>query len=252
MKKQPKFYCVYIITNIISNKQYVGSHVCYKENDNYWCSSKTIKKECLIFGDIFTKEILKDDYQNKFDMLNDETKYILEYNTLAPNGYNRVLPTNHLKFHMDGCEHSKETRLKISKANKGKKKPPRTEEHKKNMSIAAKGKPKSKEHKEKIKKTMKGMNSGIDNIMYGKSTYILWVENFGIEYAENRMKEYRKLKSDVMKGKNVGKKRSEEIKQKLKNIPKLLCYHCNRYIDPGNYKQWHGQRCKYAKNEVNI
>ena len=53
MKKEVTFYYVYIITNLILNKQYVGSRLCYKskiKNDNYWGSSGYLDEDYKIYG----------------------------------------------------------------------------------------------------------------------------------------------------------------------------------------------------------
>jgi hypothetical protein len=42
---------------------------------------------------------------------------------------------------------------------------------------------------------------------------------------------------------------SDSRKQNIKNsrilTKKLQCSHCNKFADPGNYKRFHGERCKY-------
>ena len=53
----------------------------------------------------------------------------------------------------------------------------------------------------------------------------------------------------------TGFKHSAESKQKMSNSRKGIirdkreCPHCNRFLDPGNYAQFHGDRCK--KNLLN-
>ena len=82
MKRNINFYYVYLITNTILNKKYVGSHLCYKDdpnNDDYWGSSKYLNEDYRIYGkENFKKEILQLDYTNKNEMLNGETLYILK------------------------------------------------------------------------------------------------------------------------------------------------------------------------------
>jgi len=111
-----------------------------------------------------------------------------------------------------GKKHSEETKLKISKANKGKaskfKGIPRTTEIKNKISKACKGIPKSKEHKAKLSKLWSGTN----NPNYGKT----WSA------------QTRKLISE----------------SKLKQ-PKIMCDFCKKSFDAGNYKQWHGENCKF-------
>ncbi|MFA5154118.1 MAG: hypothetical protein WC554_16330, partial [Clostridia bacterium] len=120
MKKEIKFYYVYIITNNVLNKQYVGSRICYKEkinDDNYWGSSKYLDADYLIYGkNNFTKEILKDDYQNVDDMLIGESENMHKYNTFEPFGYNRYDPIKRKGFHTGGCCLTDITKEKLSKS----------------------------------------------------------------------------------------------------------------------------------------
>jgi len=105
-KRIPKFYYIYVITNKLTGRQYVGSRVCYEENpydDNYMGSSEYLSKDILEYGiENFKKKILKDDYKNYGDLLDGETFYILEYKTLEPNGYNRFIPNERKGFNTSG------------------------------------------------------------------------------------------------------------------------------------------------------
>lgn len=38
---------------------------------------------------------------------------------------------------------------------------------------------------------------------------------------------------------------SKKFTDYCKNKPKKICEHCNRDIDVANYKQWHGDKCKF-------
>jgi len=86
---EKKFNIVYITTNLINGKQYVGDHSTNNIDDNYLGSGKValwpaIKK----YGkENFKKEILEqfDTKQQAFDA---QEKYIIKYNTLVPAGYN--------------------------------------------------------------------------------------------------------------------------------------------------------------------
>jgi len=188
-----KFFCkyyTYLITNLLLQKQYVGSRMYYGnniENDKYFGSSGDLKKDIELYGkQNFRKKILISDYTNSEEMLISESEFILKYNTLAPNGYNKVIPTDHLKFHTGGCHFkwSEESKEKIKKYRIGEKAPgwgktpwnkgikmtdaqtqkmrkPKSEEHKKNISNAAKMRPAvSIETRNKLSKSLKGKNTG--------------------------------------------------------------------------------------------
>ena len=253
MKKEPNFYYVYLITNLaLNNKQYVGSRMCYAPTPNediYWGSSKYLNEDYEIYGkDKFIKEIITTKYTNVKDMLDGETEYILKYNTLAPNGYNRFLPNRKNGFHGGG---------NIGYW-KGKKQSEETIEKRRQKLI---GKKCATKTKDKIRKTLTGVKhtderrkhiseshigqipwnknkkcgcfSGENNGMYGISVYNLWIEKYGLEEA-NKRKELRKQKSSAsLKGKNKDKKHSKKI-----------CPHCNKEIDISNFNKWHGDNCK--------
>jgi hypothetical protein len=80
---------VYIITNIITGQQYIGASE--KDDPNYYGSSDLVKRDIKNIGkEKFIKEILEYCKPGR-DLINKEKKYIIEYNTLYPNGYNKNL-----------------------------------------------------------------------------------------------------------------------------------------------------------------
>lgn len=172
---------IYLLTNKINNKKYVGQTSNYKErirshfNDNvnsliHMAIVKYGKDSFLCEKIVIVENILADET---------ETKAIMLYNTICPSGYN---------LESGGCKNkvmSEESRKKMSVSkkgrtpwNKGKKcKPswnkgvPATEEVKqrlielrKGCSSWNKGKPMSEETKEKLRQANKGQappNKGI-------------------------------------------------------------------------------------------
>jgi len=219
-----KFHYVYLTTNLINGKQYVGDHSTNNLNDNYKGSGILLRKKFKQYRkENFKKEILEF-FGTKQEAFNAQEKWINDYNTLVPNGYN-ISPKGGL--HISGC-HSKETIEKIRKGNLGKSYK-HTEETKKLISIGLtnrpaskkvvknmskvgksnKGKKRSEEFKENLRKLCQG------NKEYGKgSAGKVWVFNKEINksikiYPEEFGK-YSKL------GWQNGRKFSKEHKQKLK------------------------------------
>lgn len=84
-----------------------------------------------------------------------------------------------------------------------------TEETKRKMSIAGKGRPKSEEHKRKIALA----NTG----------------NVGSAQKRSKISAARKGKSPSNKGVTP---------------PKFQCLHCGEVVSNGNLRRWHGDRCK--------
>ena len=150
------FNYVYIITNLVNNKQYVGDHSTNKLNDNYLGSGIALNNAKNKYGkEKFKKEILEF-FDTKIDAFNAQEKHINEYNTLTPNGYN-ISPKGGL--HVSGC-HSKETIKKIKIGNLGKNKGKHhSKESKESISNGLIGRPSSEKCRENMKRVGK-MNKG--------------------------------------------------------------------------------------------
>lgn len=175
----PKFFYVYIITNKITNEQYVGSKICYKDdplNDGYWGSSRYLSEDIKKHGKHnFEKRIITTEYTNKNSMLDGETFYIKKYDTLYPNGYNRFLPNRKNGFHAFGNvgywknkKVPKEIVEKRANSNRGK---IQTEQTKQKISNSLKGKKFTKERRDKIRNALKGKSELAKNFgppRYGK------------------------------------------------------------------------------------
>lgn len=158
-------YCIYRITNKINGKTYIGQHKYKKLNDSYMGSGKLLKLAKKKYGiENFEKEILEFDIPN-VDLANDwEQMYILfervkgksEYN--IANGGGGVVGVERseewkrkISEAQKGRHLSEETRKKLSEARKGKKHGPLSEEHRRKISEAHKGLHHSEEAKQKMK-----------------------------------------------------------------------------------------------------
>ena len=128
-----------------------------------------------------------------------------------------------------------ESNKKISDYHKGK---PKTEEHKKNMSLAQKGKPKkstvyqSEEYREKMSKAKSGEGNG----------------RYGLEVSNKT----RKKISEANKGNtahNKGVPMSPEMKARISatkkaNAKYITCEHCSKTCIEKMHKRFHGNRCR--------
>lgn len=117
------YYQIYLITNIITNKKYIGQvvkhrgyktrfneHICGVKYANTRLLSNSIKK----YGkENFTIELLEDNISE--NLIDDKEKdYIKKYNTLMPYGYNMTEGGQGVH----GYKHTENDKLKIAKSGK--------------------------------------------------------------------------------------------------------------------------------------
>ena len=209
---EKKFNYVYVVTNLVNGKQYIGDHCTNKLDDNYLGSGRLLNKKINEYGkENFEKEILEF-FNTKEESFDAQEKYIQEYNTLVPNGYN-ISPKG--GYGVPGSFLNESTRKKLSDALKGRK---QTQELINKRAAARKGKKFSEESIKKLKESHKGQipwNKGIKHTEETKQKIKLSLSkekhpNWGKELKP----ETRKKISESNKGKNKSP-RSEETKIKI-------------------------------------
>ena len=146
---------------------------------------------------------------------------------------------------------------------------PKTEEHKRKISEANKGKtlseehkaklrnPKSEEHKEKLRKPKKNKENIGKYERTEETRRKLSESHKGIQAGENNpmfgrshSAEVKQSHSDRMKGNQngKGKVKSEDARAKMsaraKNRKATVCPHCHGSYVGSNYTRWHGDNCK--------
>jgi len=125
---------------------------------------------------------------------------------------------------LDGAsERSAETKLKISLKSKGK---PKSEKHKKSLSIAKMGHKPSKETTAKRVKTRKINNSFLKHHS---------------DETKNKMSIAKK---------NIPKSTEHKLAMSLaqQKVPKQMCPYCKSFFKPGALAQHHGIKCKLYTN----
>jgi group I intron endonuclease len=191
---------IYLTTNLINNKIYIGQHQSKFFDKNYLGTGKLILRAIKKYGkESFNVKILRRCYvKNRFDI--SEKELIKKYNSTSPKiGYNisyggsvpmrgrkHTTKTKNkiskskkgigwskaLREKLTGRKHSEETKLKMSASHMGHKAwnkgIPMTEEAKAKQRIIYKGIPRTEEVKRKISKALKGKYTGKNHPMYGK------------------------------------------------------------------------------------
>ena len=83
-----KHNIVYITTNLINGRQYIGDHSTDNLNDGYLGSGKALIKAISKYGkENFKREILEE-CDTKLTAWRKQKEYISKYNTITPHGYN--------------------------------------------------------------------------------------------------------------------------------------------------------------------
>ena len=147
----------YMVTNKLNGKVYVGSHSwkCEGIDPDYYGSGTAITRAVRKYGkENFQVEVLYY-YSTVEECRADEERILTEYNVRdCPHSYNCK---NSAIGWEKGLERSEETKRKVSQAMKGKNKG-RTlsEEHRKNISEANKGRTVSDATKQKLSQALKG------------------------------------------------------------------------------------------------
>ena len=105
-----KYNYTYVTINLINVKKYIGDHTTDDLDDGYLGSGIALQRAIKKYDKTqFKKEILEF-FDTKQEAFNAQEKWINEYNTLVPNGYNISLKGGHQ------CKNSisEETKKKIS------------------------------------------------------------------------------------------------------------------------------------------
>lgn len=211
-----KYYYVYITTNLKNNHQYIGDHSTNNLNDGYLGSGTLLFEAFKKYGkENFKNEILEF-FDTKEEAFAAQEKYIIQYNTLAPNGYNISPKGGH---NVKDCI-SEKTKIKIGKANKGRQTwlgKHHSEESKKKISQNGKGRiPWNKNKKGISEETrIKASNSHKGQIPW----------NLGLPMREETKEKMRKPKSEQHKEK-LRKPKSEEGRKNIK-----LAHHTPEYFE---------------------
>ncbi len=225
---------VYLTTNKVNGKQYVGSHTTENLDDNYLGSGIIIKKAVKKYGKVnFKKEILKI-CESREEAILLEEYFINENNSLIPTGYN-ISPYGNAAFSgeknpMYGKDpwnkgkkgiYSKETIEKIRNSLKG--------------NTRRLGKKHSKETRQKISDASKGRVPWIKGKKHSKET----IQKLSISHKGQIPWNKDKKTSEETK-----KKLSEAHKGKKLNVPYGICKYCGVKMKMGHLNRYHNDNCK--------
>jgi hypothetical protein len=186
-----QFHYVYITTNLINGNQYIGDHSTNNLNDGYLGSGRPYFQHAIKkYGKSNFKREILEHFNNREEAFLAQEKYINQFNTLYPNGYN-ISPKGGNKFKGSVSEESKR---KMSNSHKGVKREPHSEETKLKIKKGNEGKKISKETREKISNTLKNnipWNKGLKNCFSEESKRKNSESHKGKKFSEEHIRKLR-------------------------------------------------------------
>lgn len=233
---------VYMTTNLVVGSAYIGKHKSIEFDPNYKGSGLYLNRAINKYGhENFYTEMLCPCFSKS--ELNAEERFLIDYfgaqsdtsfYNLAPGGYGGFAAGQH---HPHYNKHpSESTRIKLSKARKGRK---FTAEHRANLSKSISnariGITLSPEHKESIRSAVLGES----NPFYGKHHSASTRESISNSLSGRHLPESTKMKiSESMSGANnprYGVTVSESTRKKMSDASKnrirefhLICKNCHK------------------------
>lgn len=153
---------IYKITNP-KGKIYIGQSTNIVKRKNNYSKLQDCKNQTKLYNSLvkygYSEHIFEVVEECNIEDLNERERYWQDFYNVLGEGLN-------LKLTKTGSRSgycSQETAIKIGNANKGKKKPPRSEEHRKNLSESLKGNTPSEITREKLKQARLGKSPSDKN-----------------------------------------------------------------------------------------
>jgi hypothetical protein len=245
-------YILYKTTNLINNKNYIGIHQTENINDGYLGSGISLIRAIKKYGkNNFSREILEECLSYD-ELLNREKFYVNEQWVNDKNNYNLKTGGQSNGFL------SKESKNKISKTLKlkyknGELKPRLTppyimnDSHKEKISNTLKEKYKLEVHNRKGTEPWNKGKVGLQN-GWNKGLEMGPISDEHKQKISNTLKERYKVNQHNRKNVEPWNKGRTDLKgswNKGLEMDKKECPHCGKYVDSGNAKRWHFEKCKF-------
>jgi len=252
-----RYHFVYLTTNLINGKHYLGKHSTSNLKDRYLGSGKIISQAIKKHGNKNFKCKVLMQFSNEVDAYRAERLLGVIWKVREnKNFYNLTdCGTGALS-----CKRSPESVAKGADKIRGKKQPPELiekrirsriennsfiwkQEAKDRFSQKMKGKVLSEETKRRMSKSKKGRTFSDETLKKLSEASKKWHKEFGhSQESKNKI-------SKANKGRIATTETKEKMKESAKLRIKLICPYCDRELDKGNYVKLHGEKCKFKKDE---
>lgn len=257
------YYTIYITTNLINNKKYIGKHETESLDDDYLGSGLILNKAIKKYGrHNFKKQVIYV-FDNNKDMMDKEVEMITEEVINSPEYYNIayggqggciVLKSGHPLYEI--------TKKKISQTNS--KNGKIISERQKELYVTGKlihpmlGKSQTEQQKLRVSQALKNKPKNKEAVIKQTQSIMKTLHAPGYIHPNTGLirssETIQKIKDNHrnMKGQHnhmFGKQHNEESRLKMsnaqKNIKKQKCIHCNMMASPSNIVRWHNDNCKF-------
>ena len=242
---------VYLTTNLINSKKYVGQTVTPLNGRKYVGSGKLIKAAIKKYGiENFKREDLFEGTEYQVDLK--EAEYIREFNAVESYDFYNLKEGGHHGRHgeetkkliglkITGRKDSNETKKKKSNAHKGEKNAFYNKKHtKKSRSKIKESREKqvfpegtNKKRSDTIKKTLQQTPREQCNVCKD------WFEPRRLKQSHN----------ERCGGNTYTIGQRKERSEVTKNLPKFQCTNCGVWYFKRNLIQYHNEKCKKGKTE---
>jgi group I intron endonuclease len=233
-RKQYTYHYIYKTTNLINMQYYIGMHSTFNIEDGYLGSGKKINYSIRKYGiENFKREILEF-HLTREELIIAEIKIVNSDLIKDPLCMNLRTGGTCAPASNFGSKRSEETKLKMSLWE-------RTDEYRKKLSKASKGKKKSTSHRENIARVQTGRKTSEETkLKMSKSA------EGKLKSEETRLK-MSKPKSEETRLK-MSKPKSEETRLKMsEGVKNMKCPHCDLIARGNGMKRWHFDNCKFKK-----
>lgn len=209
------YYFIYVTTNLVNGKQYVGQHCTYDLNDEYLGSNVDLKKDINLFGiQNFERKVIE--YCNDiYHLAKRELHWIVQFNAVEnENWYNRDYKCSPNVFF--GKKHSRISKEKMSEKRRLVDPKKYSIKHKESYPKMGhrKGVKLTDEHKIKIGVASTGPRNGFFGKTHSQEQIEKWKK-------ERKGKKQPKEVINKRVEKNKGQKRTEEQKARIRQGLKM-------------------------------
>lgn len=218
------YYTIYQTTCLLNGKKYIGKHATLDVNDSYLGSGLILSKAIKKYGkENFKKEILFI-FDNEYEMNRKEIELISEdiiksddYYNIAYGGHGGaiVLKSGH-PLYEEVCKKISDAALNRSESISNTVKELHAQKR-----CGMHGKKQSDQQRQLVSKALSGRSHSHE---HRKNHHISLMNT---------------LNDPNYRHPNKGKPK-----------PKKECEHCHRLIDNGNYKKYHGEKCKMKYEDI--